>query len=148
MRVVGLDVSRTVAEIAYLEDGHVKAGGRVELVHDVLTRWAATALRTSDHVVLEATGNTTAVINAVRANVARVVVANPLQVRLIAEARVTTDKIDAAVLAQLYASGSYPKCGSRTRRRTPCVDRWPAGRRSCANGCGSRMKCTRCCTRI
>ena len=94
MRVVGLDVSRTVAEIAYLEDGQVKSGGRVELVQAVLTRWAATHLRATDHVVLEATGNTTAVINAVRAYVARVVVANPFQVRLIAEARVKTDNGD------------------------------------------------------
>ncbi len=38
-------------------------------------------------------------------HVDRVIVANSLQVRLIAEARVKTDKIDAAILAQLYASG-------------------------------------------
>src|SRR5215471_11215129 len=43
MRVVSLDVSRTVAEIAYLENGEVKAGGRAELVHSVLTQWAAVA---------------------------------------------------------------------------------------------------------
>jgi len=29
MRVVGVDVSRTVAEIAYLEQGRVHSGGRV-----------------------------------------------------------------------------------------------------------------------
>lgn len=40
---------------------------------------------------------------------AGVVVANPLQVRLIAEAKVKTDRIDAAVLAQLYASGFLPE---------------------------------------
>ncbi len=109
MRVVGLDVSRTFAEIAYLENGEVKSGGRVELVQAVLTRWAATQLHATDHVVLEATGNTTAVIQAIRSHVTRVVVANPFQVRLIAEARVKTDKIDAAVLAQLYASGFLPE---------------------------------------
>src|SRR4029453_14072423 len=38
-----------------------------------------------------------------------VIVANPLQVRLIAEAKVKTDKIDAAILAQLYASGFLPE---------------------------------------
>jgi transposase len=37
------------------------------------------------------------------------VVANPLQVRLIAEARVKTAKIDAAILAPLYASGFLPE---------------------------------------
>ena len=40
---------------------------------------------------------------------ARVVIANRLQVRLIAQARVKTHKIDAAVLAQLYASGFLPE---------------------------------------
>jgi transposase len=98
-----------VAEIAYLENGEVKSGGRVELIHSVLTQWAAMQLRATDHVVLEATGNTTAVVKAVRPHVARVVVANPFQVRLIAEARVKTDKIDAAVLAQLYGSGFLPE---------------------------------------
>jgi transposase len=86
----------------------VTSGGRVELVHAVLTRWAATPWRATDPVVLEATGTTTAVINAVRAPGARVVGANPFQVRRIAEARVKTDKIDAAVLAPLYARGVLP----------------------------------------
>jgi transposase len=108
MRVVGVDLSRTVAEIAFLEDGQVTAGGRVTLSHTALTQWATVQLHATDHLVLEATGNTMAVVNAVRSRVARVVVANPCQVRLIAEARVKTDKIDAAILAQLYASGFLP----------------------------------------
>jgi transposase len=108
MRVIGLDVSRTVGEIAYLEDGQVRAGGRVVLQHDALEKFAR-GLRRSDEVVLEATGNTTAIVTALRPHVAKVVIANPLQVRLIAEARVKTDKIDAAILAQLYASGFLPQ---------------------------------------
>jgi len=108
MRVIGLDVSRTVAEVAYLEEGRIRPGGRVELLHGPLARFAGTLLL-SDHVVLEATGNTAAIVAALREHVERVVIANPLQVRLIAEARVKTDKIDAAVLAQLYASGFLPE---------------------------------------
>lgn len=108
MRVVGLDVSRTVAEIAYLEDGRIRAGGRVELQHAPLHAFAR-RLHPTDEVVLEATGNTQAIVAALKAHVAKVVVANPLQVRLIAEAKVKTDKIDAAVLAQLYASGFLPE---------------------------------------
>jgi transposase len=38
--------------------------------------------------------------------IARVIVANPLQVKAIAHAHVKTDKIDAGVLASLRASGS------------------------------------------
>ena len=41
--------------------------------------------------------------------VRRVVVANPLQVRSIAWAKVRTDKIDAAMLAKLHASGFLPE---------------------------------------
>ena len=145
MRVVGSDVSRTVAEIAYLVDGKVKSGGRVEMVQSVLARWAAAQWRASDHVVLEATGNKTAVVNAVRGHAARVVVANPFQVRLIAEARVKTDKIDAAVLAQLRRAASFPKCGFRMMRHRHSVDRSRGARRSCASGYASRTKCIRCC---
>jgi transposase len=41
--------------------------------------------------------------------VARVIVANPMQVKAIAHARIKTDKIDAGVLAQLQASGFLPE---------------------------------------
>ncbi len=42
-------------------------------------------------------------------HVNKVVIANPKQVRIIAYAKVKTDKIDAGVLAQLYASGFLPE---------------------------------------
>lgn len=42
----------------------------MELVRTGLTRWAAAQLRPTDHVVLEATGNTAAVVNVVRPHVA------------------------------------------------------------------------------
>ncbi|WP_333993265.1 IS110 family transposase [Burkholderia orbicola] len=108
MRIVGLDVSRSVTEIAYLEDGTLHAGGRTGLRHDELERFAE-KLCATDHVVLEATGNTAAIVNVLRRHVERVAIANPLQVRLITEARVKTDKIDADVLAHLCASGFLPE---------------------------------------
>jgi len=40
--------------------------------------------------------------------VARVVVSNPMKTRAIAEAKVKTDKVDAAVLAQLLAADYLP----------------------------------------
>lgn len=85
MRVIGLDVSRTVAEIAYLERGRVHSGGRVGVERSSLQRFAK-GLRATDHVVLEATdGNTAAIAETLKPFVGRVVIANPLQVRLIAE---------------------------------------------------------------
>lgn len=108
MRVIGLDVSRTVAEVAYLEDGLLRQGGRIGLRRTELEQFAS-GLGAEDHVVLEATGNTHAIVHVLKRHAGRVVIANPLQVRLIAEAKVKTDKIDAAILAQLYASGFLPE---------------------------------------
>jgi transposase len=108
MRVIGLDVSRSVAEIAYLEKGLVRPGGRISLRRVELEKFAS-GLGQEDHIVLEATGNTAEIVHVLQKYAGRVIVANPLQVRLIAESRVKTDKIDAAILAQLYASGFLPE---------------------------------------
>jgi transposase len=58
--------------------------------------------------------------------VARVVVANPLQVKAIAHAHVKTDKIDAGTLASLYAAGYLPEIwtpDAETERRRRLVAR-------------------------
>ena len=78
------------------------------MTRDRLATFART-LTDDDHVVVEATGNASAVAEVIRPHVGRVVVANPRQVRLIAEARIKTDVIDATVLARLYASGFLPE---------------------------------------
>lgn len=62
-------------------------------------------LTKDDEVVVEATGNAMAVVRALEVHAARMVVANLLQVKAIAHARVKTDKIEAGVLASLRAAG-------------------------------------------
>ena len=108
MRVVGLDIHRVFAEAVMLENGTIRRLGRVGMTRDRLAAFAQT-LTHDDHVVVEATGNASAVAEVLRPHVGRVVVANPRQVRLIAEARIKTDVIDATVLARLYASGFLPE---------------------------------------
>ncbi|MCP2079698.1 UNVERIFIED_ORG: transposase [Methylorubrum zatmanii] len=108
MRVVGLDIHRVFAEAVMLENGAVRRLGRIGMTRDHLTAFAKT-LTHDDHVVVEATGNASAVAEVIRPHVGRVVIANPRQVRLIAEARIKTDVIDATVLARLYASGFLPE---------------------------------------
>lgn len=108
MRVVAIDIHRGFGEVAVQEDGIVRSGGRVTLEHDAVLTFAET-LSLDDHVVLEATVNTAALARLLKQHVARVVVANPKRVRLIAEAKVKTDKVDAKVLAQLYAAGFLPE---------------------------------------
>jgi len=91
-----------------LENGTIRRLGQVRMTRDRLAAFART-LTDDDHVVVEATGNASAVAEVIRPHVGRVVVANPRQVRLIAEARIKTDVIDATVLARLYASGFLPE---------------------------------------
>lgn len=74
-----------------------------------LEQFARRQLRPGDHVVLEATMNTWAVVRLLKPHVASVSVANPLKVKHIAEAHVKTDKIDAEVLAQLLRCNYLPK---------------------------------------
>jgi len=108
MRIIGLDIHRVFAEAVAVEGGTARRLGRVDMTRDKLAAFAASLLQT-DHVVVEATGNAAAVVEIIAPKVARVAVANPLQVHLIARAKTKTDKIDARVLAQLYAAGFLPE---------------------------------------
>jgi transposase len=109
LRIIGMDIHRVFAEVVALVDGKVTRLGRVDMRRDRLEVFARSTLTRDDHVVVEATGNAAAVIEALRPHVGRVVIANPKQVRLIADAKVKTDRIDATVLARLYASGFLPE---------------------------------------
>ena len=108
MRVIGMDIHRSFAQAAILEDGKVVKELRVELVHGPLVAFAET-LSPDDEVVIEVTGNSAAVERILRPHVKRVAVANPRLVRAIAYARVKTDKVDAAILAKLHAAGFLPE---------------------------------------
>ena len=107
-RVIGMDLHRTFAEVVVWEDGRLRHAGRVDMTRSGLEGFART-LRADDEVVIEATGNAMVVSHLLRPHVARVVIANPLQVKAIAHAHVKTDKIDAGVLANLYAAGFLPE---------------------------------------
>jgi transposase len=108
MRVIGLDVHRSFAEVAILDKGMIQHAGRFKLEHRQVIDFGK-MLRRSDEVVLEATANTSVIVRLLTPFVRRVVVANSLQVRAIAWAKVKTDKVDASVLAKLHASGFLPE---------------------------------------
>jgi transposase len=108
MRIIGLDIHRAFAEAVAWQEGKLKRIGRIDMHRDRLTAFAAT-LSSTDVVVVEATGNAAAVAAVIQPHVKRVVIANPMQVRVIAHAKIKTDTIDAGVLAQLYASGFLPE---------------------------------------
>ena len=108
MRIVGMDIHRVFAEAVMLDGERVIRLGRIGMTRDHLGKFART-LTHDDHVVIEATGNATAVAEVMAPHVGRVVIANPKQVRMIAHAKIKTDAIDATVLARLYASGFLPE---------------------------------------
>ncbi|GGJ57117.1 IS110 family transposase [Sphingopyxis bauzanensis] len=101
--------------------GILKHAGRVDMTRTALEGFGK-GLRPTDEVVIEATGNCMAVSRVLSPFVARVIIANPLQVKAIAQAHVKTDKIDAGTLASLHAAGYLPEIwtpdvGTERRRR-------------------------------
>ncbi len=109
MRTIGLDVHKHFAEVAIVEPGQpVKAAARVPATPYAL-RGFAEQLGPDDQVVMEATFNTWAIAELLSTRAGRVVVSNPMRTRAIASAKVKTDRIDAAVLAQLLAADFLPE---------------------------------------
>src|SRR5215211_4362494 len=107
-RVIGMDIHRTFAEVVFWKGGRLRWHGRIDMTRSGLEGFGR-SLAKDDEVVLEATGNAMAVVRVLSPYVARVVMANPLQVKAIAHARIKTDKIDAGVLAQLRAADFLPE---------------------------------------
>jgi transposase len=77
--------------------------------HADLEGWLKKNLRASDQVVIESTTNAWHVYDLLAPLVARVVVANPIQVKQIAQARVKTDIRDTLILARLLAANLVPE---------------------------------------
>ena len=107
-RVIGMDIHRTFAEVVFWEEGKLRHHGRVDMTRSGLEGFGR-SLDGDEEIVVEATGNAMSVVRVLSPFVARVIVANPMQVKAIAHARIKTDKIDAGILAQVQASGFLPE---------------------------------------
>ena len=107
MRSIGLDVHRDFCEVAICEDGRTRRAGRIACDPQTLELFAG-SLSADDEVAMEATSNALAIARILEGHVARVVLAHPRKVRVIAEAKVKTDQIDARVLAELLACDYLP----------------------------------------
>lgn len=108
-RYIAIDIHKH-----YLMIGGIDAHKRIVLTprRVELSRWPAWAqanLSRSDALVLEATTNAWAIYDLVSALVGRTVVAHPAKVKLIADARVKTDRIDVLTLAQLLRADLLPE---------------------------------------
>lgn len=108
-RYVGLDVHKRQITCCVLDAaGQVLARSQIPTTRNAITAFAQTQLRPTDHVALEATTNTWAVLDLLEPHVERVVVSNPLTTKAIACAKIKTDKIDARVLADLLRCDYLP----------------------------------------
>ncbi len=108
-RYIGLDVHKRFIEVCILDAaGKVLFRGKVDCEREALEKFGRTKLKKSDHVALEATGNTWSVVAILQPFVEQVVVSNPLKTKAIAEAKIKTDKVDALILAQLLRCDYLP----------------------------------------
>jgi hypothetical protein len=80
----------------------------VRVEHAALEGWLKKNLRSTDEVVIESTTNAWHVYDLLSPLVERVVVANPIRVKQIAQARVKTDIRDTLILARLLAANLVP----------------------------------------
>jgi transposase len=86
-RVIGIDLHRTFGEVVIWENGVLRYAGRVDMTRTALEGFCK-SLRSTDEVVIEATGNSLALSRVLTSFVRRVIIANPLQVKAIAQAHV------------------------------------------------------------
>jgi transposase len=108
-RYVALDIHKHYCVIAAVDwEGRVVLQA-VRVEHADLEGWLKKNLRTNDHVVIESTTNAWHVYDLLSPLVERVVVANPIKVKQIAQARVKTDIRDTLILARLLAANLVPE---------------------------------------
>src|SRR5437870_9669663 len=107
MRSIALDIHRAFCEVAIKEGSELRSGGRIKTSVAELELFAQ-SLAPDDQVALEASGPALAIARILEPHVGRVVVANTRKLRAIAEAKVKTDKVDAATLCALLDAGFLP----------------------------------------
>ena len=102
MRYVGIDVGKTRCRAALMnEKGVIESEFFFENSNKGIANLTS-ALTSEDRVVMESTGNLWLnIYDTLDAKSIRVVLANPLKTKVIASAKVKTDKLDARILAHL-----------------------------------------------
>ena len=107
--IYGLDVHKEFIQVCALgAKGSKRKEYRIAGTEEAIANWAC-RLGRRDQVVLEATFHSWAIRAIVARTAGRVVVANPMEVKAIAHARIKTDKIDAYTLARLLQADFLPE---------------------------------------
>ncbi len=104
-RYFGIDIHKRFALIVAVDREQHPVFGPLKVTMAELPGWACQHLTTQDQVAFELTTNAWAVYDELAAQAGRVVVTNPYKTKLIAEAYIKNDKVDAWTLARLLAAG-------------------------------------------
>lgn len=105
---IGLDLAKKETQLAALDsNGNLVASRRFPTTRDNISQLCSEFLA-GDTVALEVTTNAFSIARMLLETPARVTVSNPMKTRLIAEAKVNTDKIDARILAELDRANYLP----------------------------------------
>ena len=108
MEMIGIDIHRKECQATVLDDaGNVQEQRRFESKTDAIK--AFMSRHPDAKVAIEATSMYEHIYDTIRSCGVEVVVANPLKTRLIADARVKTDKVDSRILAMLMKSDMLPE---------------------------------------
>jgi transposase len=107
-RYVALDIHKHYSIVAGVDfDGDVVLEPR-RIEHGDLEAWLSKHIESSDYVVLESTTNAWHIYDLLKPLAEKVLVANPIKVKQIAQARVKTDIRDTLILARLLAANLIP----------------------------------------
>lgn len=112
MRYVGVDVHKNFCQFAVMDDsGNIVGEDRFPNTDEGMQSFVSRLERFDAKVVIESTGNLwMKLYDAIEAHGLEAVLSNPYKTRLIAEARIKTDKLDARILAHLLRADLIPRC--------------------------------------
>jgi transposase len=113
MRYVGVDVHKNFCQFAMMDDaGHIVEEDRFPNHDEGIQSFISRLVGYDDvRVVMESTGSLwMKLYDVIEEHGLEAVLSNPYKTRLIAEARIKTDKLDARILAHLLRADLIPRC--------------------------------------
>jgi len=108
-RYLALDIHKHYSVVAGVNFEGQVVGEPVRIEHADLECWLAKHIQPTDYIVIESTTNAWHIYDLLEPLVEKVLVANPIKVKQIAQARVKTDIRDTLILARLLAANMIPE---------------------------------------
>jgi transposase len=108
LRWIGLDLAKRESQLVTLNaEGEQIAALRFQTTRENIQLLRA-ELTEFDTIALEVTTNSNAITRLLQQSPAKILTSNPIRTKMIASAKIKTDKIDARVLAELARAGYLP----------------------------------------